>query len=147
MFFIIFVKNVHQLLVDQDITVLCLVEDKSYVSYEAQSNRGMLTFKYPMEQGFVTNWHDMENIRHHRLNNELEVTPKDHPVLLSEPSLNQIVDRRQEEITESATNTIQIRIKASSSIQTFHQMLISKQEYDKSGYDKYYTLTCKCLRI
>ena len=34
----------------------------SYVGDEAQSMRGVLTLRYPIEHGIVTDWDDMERI-------------------------------------------------------------------------------------
>ena len=35
----------------------------SYVGEEAQSKKDILALKYPMENGIVTNWDDMEKVR------------------------------------------------------------------------------------
>ena len=39
-----------------------------YVGDEAQSMRGILNLKYPIERGIVTNWDDMEKVRQKKYN-------------------------------------------------------------------------------
>ncbi|KAL7600333.1 hypothetical protein Lser_V15G22733 [Lactuca serriola] len=67
----------------------------AYVGFEAQSKRDSLTLKYPIENGIITNWDDMEKIWNHTFHNELSVDPANHPVLLTDAPRNQKVNRQK----------------------------------------------------
>ncbi|XP_039168640.1 actin-2-like [Eucalyptus grandis] len=54
----------------------------AYVGVEAQSKRGRLTLKYPIESGIDSNWDDMETIWHRTFYIELRGAPEEHPMLL-----------------------------------------------------------------
>ena len=49
---------------------------------------GILSLDYIIDRGNIINWDDMEKIWHHTFYNELRVAPEEHPVLLTEPSVN-----------------------------------------------------------
>ncbi|XP_038046926.1 actin-85C-like isoform X2 [Patiria miniata] len=58
-----------------------------FIGDQAQKKREILSLRYPIERGIITDWDDMEKIWHHTYANELCVAPEDYDVLLSEPCL------------------------------------------------------------
>jgi len=66
-----------------------------YTGNEVQNKRGVLSLKYPISHGIVTDWGDMEKIWAHTYRNELRVQPEDHPVLLTEAPLNPKANRER----------------------------------------------------
>ena len=66
-----------------------VTQKTQYVGDEAMSKRGVLDLKYPIKNGIVTNWEDMEQVWHHTFYNELRVTPSELAgVLVTEAPLN-----------------------------------------------------------
>ena len=62
--------------------------DDTYIGDAASAKREILSVRYPMERGIVTNWDDMEKIWHHIFHSELQASPEKYPLLITEASLN-----------------------------------------------------------
>ena len=74
---------------------------------QAKANRGVLTLKYPIEHGIVTNWDDVEKIWRHTFYTALNVTPETLPVLLTERAMNPKANR--ERLTQIMFETFNLR--------------------------------------
>jgi actin, other eukaryote len=65
------------------------VEREHYIGEEAQAMRGVLTLRYPVKTGIVTNWDDMEEIWTHLFSNEMRiVTEEEKGILVTEAPMN-----------------------------------------------------------
>ena len=63
-------------------------EKEIFVGNEAINKRALLTLSYPIENGIVKNWEDMEKVWHETFYTELKIDPTEQPVLLTEAPLN-----------------------------------------------------------
>jgi len=65
------------------------LEGDLFVGPKAQEHRGLLSIRYPMEHGVVTDWNDMERIWQYIYSkDQLQTFSEEHPVLLTEAPLN-----------------------------------------------------------
>ncbi|KAK0155648.1 actin [Merluccius polli] len=69
-------------------------EQEDFIGHEAQHMRGVLALRYPMKNGVIHNWDDMEKIWHHTFQ-QLGVDPEDHPVMLTEAPMNPVANRQR----------------------------------------------------
>jgi len=66
-----------------------------FVGERLNSMRGVLSLNYPIENGIVNNWGDMEKIWNHTMYDLLRIAPEEHPVLLTEAPLNPKANREK----------------------------------------------------
>ncbi|RWS05629.1 Beta-centractin-like protein [Dinothrombium tinctorium] len=60
-----------------------------FIGHKVDEHRGLLSLRYPMEHGIVTDWNDMERIWQYVYSKEqLQTFPEEHPLLLTEAPLN-----------------------------------------------------------
>ena len=55
---------------------------------EAAMVRNQLDLSYPVENGVVKNWEDMEHLWNYTFNDKLKINPADTKIMLTEPPLN-----------------------------------------------------------
>lgn len=55
-----------------------------YIGHEVTSKEGVLLMSSPINHGIIENWDDMEKMWHHCFYNELQISPEDNKVLLTE---------------------------------------------------------------
>ena len=66
-----------------------VTQKSEYIGDEAQQKRGVLNLKYPIANGIVNDWEDMEKVWNHTFYNELRVTPSEcQGVLVTEAPRN-----------------------------------------------------------
>ena len=70
---------------------------------EASAARHSLEVKYPVENGIVRNWEDMEHLWNYTFSERLNINPKEHKILLTEPPMNPAKNR--EKIVEKMFET------------------------------------------
>ena len=73
-------------------------EHEYFVGDRLNSMRGVLSLDYPIENGIINNWSDMEKLWHHTMYDLLRIAPEEHPVLLTEAPMNP--KRNREKIIE-----------------------------------------------
>ena len=62
--------------------------DDAYIGDAASAKREILSVRYPIERGIVTDWDSMEKIWHHTFYNELHTAPETRPIFITEAVLN-----------------------------------------------------------
>jgi actin-related protein 2 len=60
---------------------------------EASKLRSMLECSYPVEEGIVKNWEDMEHLWNYTFYEKLKINPSEHRILLTEPPLNPLKNK------------------------------------------------------
>ncbi|XP_015921489.1 actin-6-like [Parasteatoda tepidariorum] len=66
-----------------------------YIGGSAQARRGMLHLSYPIRQGIVHSWRDLETIWDHTFNHLLETDPQEQAVIVSEAPKNPLRNREK----------------------------------------------------
>ena len=68
---------------------------ETYVGYQAQNSRGILSIQYPIQNGTVTDWNSMEKLLDNAFSNELRIESKEHTILFTDPLYNTTENREK----------------------------------------------------
>ena len=77
-----------------------------YIGNEAKEKRDLLTLKYPIKQGIIKDWEEMEKIWNHTFFQELKISPNEVLVLLTEIATNLKANR--EKMTQIMIETFDV---------------------------------------
>ncbi len=79
-----------------------------YIGEDALRKRGVLKLTYPIENGIVINWDDMERIWHQSFYQELQVNLVEAPTFLIEAQSNPDSDSNRIKQSEIMFETLQV---------------------------------------
>uniref|UniRef100_A0A8C5JVY8 Actin, epsilon 1 n=2 Tax=Jaculus jaculus TaxID=51337 RepID=A0A8C5JVY8_JACJA len=65
-------------------------EEDWFIGEEAWEKQRKIILQYPISRGTITNWDNLEKIWHYSFYKILHIGPEQHPLLLTEPPLNNI---------------------------------------------------------
>ncbi|KAJ6248946.1 actin-7-related [Anaeramoeba flamelloides] len=80
--------------------------EDQYIGDRAQSTRGILHLKCPIERGVITNWVGMEKIWDHAFSTELRVVTQEHPILITDKP--HVPRSNREKMTEIMFESFQV---------------------------------------
>ena len=62
---------------------------------EAANARSMLEISYPVVNGIIRNWEDMQHLWDYTFHDELKIDPTEYKILLTEAAMNPIQNRKK----------------------------------------------------
>eukprot|EP01084_Bolivina_argentea_P127451 225396_1 len=85
---------------------LAISSRSDFIGDEAVAKSGILQLRYPIEQGIIINYDDMEKLWQHTFYNEMRIAPEESPILMSESALNP--KKNREKITQIMFETFAV---------------------------------------
>ena len=66
-----------------------------YIGLDAEDIRGVLNLNYPIKEGNIIDWSEMENIWKYIFTNELRVDPSEHYIMISDSPMNPKINKEK----------------------------------------------------